>query len=117
LIPGSLSLPCVLCILEGRPPTFYFLRLSVSILSAGPQGFSPFSLPSTKSGSHSTALPLSTFPPSSSAPTCDCCLLSPKWDWGILTWALWFVHLFEICGLYVGNSIPLFICLFIYLFG
>jgi hypothetical protein len=29
------------------PPTSYFLRLPVYILSAGPQGFSPFPLPNT----------------------------------------------------------------------
>ena len=38
------------------PPTSYFLRLPVSILSAGPQGFSPFPSPNTRSGS---PLPLS----------------------------------------------------------
>jgi hypothetical protein len=49
----------------GLPPTFYFLRLPVSILSAGPQGFNPFPSPNTRSGS---LLPLllppvpSTFP-------------------------------------------------------
>jgi hypothetical protein len=32
------------------PPTSYFLRFSVSILSAGPQGFSPFPSPNTRSG-------------------------------------------------------------------
>jgi hypothetical protein len=40
-------------------PTFYFPELSASILSAGPQGFSPFHLPNTRPGS-----PLSPIPPS-----------------------------------------------------
>jgi hypothetical protein len=48
-------------------------------------------------------------------PTCDCFLLSPKWDWGVLTCALQLVDLFKFCGLYLGYSV-LFIYLFIYLF-
>jgi hypothetical protein len=66
------------------PPTSYFLRLPVYILSAGPQGFSPFPSPNTKSGfpyplmfPHSVHIP-SQVPPS--LPTCDCSLLSPKWN-------------------------------------
>jgi hypothetical protein len=37
--------------------TSYFLRLPVSILSAGPQGFSPFPSPNTRSGSPLLPLP------------------------------------------------------------
>jgi hypothetical protein len=33
----------------GIPPTSYFLRLPVSILFSGPQGFSPFPSPNTRS--------------------------------------------------------------------
>ena len=49
------------------PPTSYLLRLPVSILSAGPQGFSPFSSPNTRSGSRLplTSPPFSTCPPRS----------------------------------------------------
>ena len=47
-------------------PTSYFLRLHVSILSAGPQGFSPFPSPNIRSGSPLLpALTPSTFPPKS----------------------------------------------------
>ena len=46
----------------GTPPTSYFLRLPVSILSDGPQGFSPFSSPNTRSGS---PLPATVSPPKS----------------------------------------------------
>jgi hypothetical protein len=46
---------------------------------------------------------------SPSLPTCDCFLLPPKWDWGVLTWAFQFVELFEFCGLYLGYSV-LFCC-------
>jgi hypothetical protein len=74
----------------GVPPTSYFLTLPVSTLSTVPQGFSPFPSPNTKSGSlllfpHPVHIP-SLVPPS--LPTCDRFLLSPKWDCGILTWAL-----------------------------
>ena len=52
----------------GVPPTSYFLRLPVCILSSGPQGFSPFPSPTTRSGSPLPPLPHhtpSTFPPRS----------------------------------------------------
>ena len=73
------------------PPTSYLPRLPVSILSAGPQGFSPFPSPNTRSGS--PFLPITpppshllSFPGPSLLTTCDWFLLSPKWDWVILTW-------------------------------
>jgi hypothetical protein len=44
--------------------------------------------------------------------TCDCFLLSPKWDWGFLTWSFWLVELFEFCELYLGHSVCFY--LFIY---
>jgi hypothetical protein len=89
-------------------PISYLPRLPVSILSAGPQGFSPFPSSNTRSGS--TLLP--TYPPPVHfpsqvppfLPTCDCFLLSPKWDWDILTWAFQLVDLFEFWGLCLGYS-------------
>jgi hypothetical protein len=53
----------------GVPPT-YILKLPVSILSAGPQGFSHFPSPNTRSGSPlpSTSPSPSTFPPRSFPP-------------------------------------------------
>jgi hypothetical protein len=32
----------------------------------------------------------------------DYFLPPPKWDWGILSWTLWFVNFLEFCGLYSG---------------
>jgi hypothetical protein len=100
----------------GGCPTSYFLRLPFSILSAGPQGFSPFLSPNTRSCpllpppfpfTHFT----SQVPPF--LPICDCFLLSPKWDWGVLTWALSLVDLFEFYGLYIGYSVLFFVvCLY-----
>jgi hypothetical protein len=71
------------------PPTFYLPRLPISILSASPQGFNPFLSPNTRSGSPFPPIPcpLSLSGPSL-PPTCPCFLLPPKWDWGVLTWAL-----------------------------
>ena len=36
--------------------------------------------------------------------SCDFFLLPSKWDWGILTWALWLDNLFKFCGMYSGYS-------------
>ena len=59
--------------LWGDPPTSYFLRLPVYILSAGPQGFSPFLSPNTRFPSpHNLPQVLPTLP------TCECFLLSPS---------------------------------------
>ena len=96
---GFWSTPC---------PTSYYQRLPVSIISAGPQSFSPFPSPNTISGSPlppntSLSTPVhfpSQFPPS--IHTCDCFLLSPKCDWGILIWADQLVELYKFCGLYLG---------------
>ena len=92
------------------PLTSYFPGLPVSIFSAGPQGFSSFSSPNTRSGYHLPPSPpihfLSQVLPS--LPTCNCFLLPPKWNWGVLTWALQFVDLFELCGLYLWYSELLF---------
>ena len=86
------------------PPTSYFLRLPVSILSAGPQDFSPLPSPKTRSGSLLPTSTLSTLHllsfPSPSLPTYDGFLFSPKWDCCILTWVLQLVNPFEFCGLY-----------------
>jgi hypothetical protein len=88
---GVSHLPGLWCLLrEGVPPTSFFLGLPVYILSAGPEGFSPFLLLNTRSG---FPLPPLISPPHvhfpyqvpSSLPTWDCFLLFPKWDWGILT--------------------------------
>ena len=87
LIPDSLSPPRTLLHFRASPPTFFFPRLPVSILSAGPQGFSPFPSPHTRSVS-----PLPWFPHIPAhfplqvphfLPTWDCFLLPPKWDWGV----------------------------------
>ena len=92
--------------------TSYFLRLPLSILSVGPQGFSPFPLPNTRSGFPFPLTPPypvhfpSQVPPS--FPTCDCFLLPPKWDWGVLSWTHQLVDIFEFCGLYFGYSILFF---------
>ena len=58
-----------MCCIEKK--RVYFLRLPVSILSAGPQGFSPFPLPNTRSGSLYPQLPPtpSTFPHKSLPPS------------------------------------------------
>jgi hypothetical protein len=69
LSPESLSPPMSLVHSGGSPPTFYFLRLHVSILSTGPQGFQ--SLPS---------IPFPSQVPPSPLPHCGCFLLCPKWD-------------------------------------
>jgi hypothetical protein len=45
------SLWCILGVCVGCPPTSYFLRLPVYIHSAGPQLFSPFLSPNSRSGS------------------------------------------------------------------
>ena len=60
------------------PLTSYLLRLTVSILSVGPQGFSP--IPSLATAS--------TYPPSHLPPPRDSFLFPPKWCWGIITWSL-----------------------------
>jgi hypothetical protein len=45
--------------------------------------------------------------------TCGCFLLSPKWDWDVLTWALQLVDPFELCGLYLVYSVWFCCCCFI----
>jgi hypothetical protein len=91
------------------PPTSYFLKLPVYSLSAGPQDFSPFpSIPDQVPLSfpllphpHSVHFPSQVTP---FLPTCDCFFLSLNWDWGILTWALQLIDLFEFCGLYTPDD-------------
>jgi hypothetical protein len=72
LSPESLSPPRSLVHSQGSPPTSYFLRLPAYILSAGPQGFSPFQSPCTGSDSPLHLRPLphhpSTFSPRSLPP-------------------------------------------------
>ena len=71
------------------------LRFSVYILSAGPQGFSPFSSPNTRSG-YPLPFPPPTFPPRSLPPSSLVIAffsLTSGIDWDILTWALQFVEL------------------------
>ena len=84
----------------GPPLTSYLPKLYISICSAYPWGFTsgspqpvPDHVPLLLCPSPSS---LPQFPP----PSTFCFLLVPKWDWNILTWVLWFVTLFEFCGLY-----------------
>ena len=97
------------------PSTSCFLRLPVSILSAGPQGFCPFPSPNTRSGS-----PLLLTPPAPSTinfpsqvplslPTCDCFFSLAKVGLRcphLNTLASW--DFFEFCGLYHGYSVIFF---------
>ena len=46
--------------------------------------------------------PTQSLPPSASS---NCILLSPKWDWSILTWVLLFLNFLEFCGLYPGYCV------------
>jgi hypothetical protein len=88
------------------PTTSYFLRLPVYILSAGPQGFSRFPSPSTRSGtphSHSHSLPSPSL-----LPTYDCCLLSPKCDWA---YSLGYFSLLSLL-----NSVDCILCILYVLF-
>jgi hypothetical protein len=110
---GFSNLPGLCCILGwGSPPTSYFLRLPIYILSADPQGISPYPSLITRSGS---PLPTHFFSQVHTfLPSYDSFLLSAKWDWAVLTWALQFVEPFEFCGLYLLCSAWwLFVCLFV----
>jgi hypothetical protein len=99
-------LPGLWCILEGPPsPTsrgclfpslLLVLRASVLFLPHNSLSCSPLSPP----------CPLSHPGPSLPPSFCDCFLLPP--NWGILTWALWLVNLFEFCGLYPGYPVFFF---------
>jgi len=97
------------------PQTSYILRLPVSILSAGPQGFNPFPSCITRSGSPLLPTPSHQVHFPSQVPhllsTCDCFLLSPKWDWDILTWVLPLVDFSEFCVLYLGYSVMMLLLL------
>ena len=101
------NLPGLWYILEG-PHISYLPRLSVSTFTTGTQGFSPVChSPNTRSCS---LLPLRVnisthFTPSLPLPSCDHFFILPKWDWGVLTWALKFVILLELCGFFPGNDI------------
>jgi hypothetical protein len=64
LIPESLSPPRSLVHSGGSPPTSYFLRLLLSILSVGLQGFSLFPSPNTRWGFHLPPTPPSVYFPS-----------------------------------------------------
>lgn len=96
--------PCLCSILEGPPnllhpdfPYFHSICWSSGFQSFFPTPYQimfPFSL-----DPHRFSLPPSL--------TCVCFLLL-KWEWGILTWALQLVDLYEFCGLYLG---------ILYLFG
>ena len=92
-----------------NPATSYLLRLPVSILSEGPQGFSPFSSPNNRSGS---SLPHIPCPHSHTGPSVPghLRLLSfpPKCDWGILTCTVQLVELFEFYELNLGYSVHFF---------
>jgi hypothetical protein len=84
LSPDSLSPPMSLVHSGGysQPPTSWGCLFS--ILSASPQGFSPFPSPNKRSGSSLPSNPIhfpSWVPP---IPTCDCFLPSPKWECGTL---------------------------------
>jgi hypothetical protein len=99
----------------GGCPTSYFLRLPFSILSAGPQGFSPFLSPSTRAGSPLPPTPLSsTFPPRFFPPSSLAIASSPSPS---ETEASSLGHfslfdLFEFCGLYLGYSVWIFFLFF-----
>ena len=115
LSPESLSPSRSLVHSGGSPPNSYIwrMRLPASIPSAGPQDFSPFPLPNTRSGSPLFPTPSSpnpihfflpgaslppSFPlflPSSLSPSLQTCYLSSA------TWALLLVGLFEFYGLYL----------------
>jgi hypothetical protein len=87
-------------------PTSYLPRFPVSILSAGPQGFSPFPSPNSRSGSSLLPAPQPLSPPVPPLlPSCDSFLLPPKWDWGVLSWIFQLVSLFEFCVLYLVYSV------------
>ena len=86
LSPERLSSPRSLVHSESppQPPTFqsclfpfFLLALRASILFPQP---TPDHVPFFP--------PKSSFPPRSLFSTCDSLILPPKWDWGILTWAL-----------------------------
>jgi hypothetical protein len=53
----------------------------------------------------------------SSLPSPFMIALSPKWDWGVLTWALQLVQLFGFCGMHLGYSVQFrgfVFCLFVF---
>ena len=84
LSPGSLSPPRSLEHVRWTSID-YLLRLSISIFSTGPQGFSPTPHPSQCLIMF--PLPFSVPAPTQVPPSFlphDCFLLSPKWDWDIL---------------------------------
>ena len=98
-----LRVSCFVGLFWKVPPTSYLLRFPVSILSVGPQGFSPFPSPNTRSGSLLPATPALPCPLSLPGPflTPHLWLLpSPS-----LTWALQLVEPFEFCGLYLVYSV------------
>jgi hypothetical protein len=112
--PGSLSPPSSLVHSGGRgcPTTSYFLRLPVYILSAGPQGFSPFPSTNTRSGSP--------IPHTSPHPPCPLSILGSSFPTSslviaflslsqvgltIFVWTLQLFYLFGICGLYLVYSV------------
>ena len=75
----------------GVPSTSYFLWLPVYILCAGPHPIPTLVPPD----------PWIQFP----SQVHSYFLFSPKWDWGILTWALQLVEIFEFCGIYLVYSV------------
>ena len=89
------------------PLTSYFLRLPVSILSVGPQCFSPYTSLNTWSGSPFPPTPphLLSLPGPSLSPHLWLLSSLSQWDWGNLTCALQLVDLFGFCGLYLGYSV------------
>ena len=110
LSPESLSPPRSLVHSGGSPQPPTFQSCLFPFFSAGPQGFSPFPLTNTRSGSPLPLLLPAPFPSyvPLSLTTCDCFLLPPKWDWCVLTWAFQFFELFEFCVLYLGYSVFFF---------
>ena len=120
LSPGSLSPPRFLVHLEGSPqPPISWGCLFTSFL-LGPQGFSPFPSPNTRSflPHHPSPTPSIqyTFPPSTLSFPPSLLVIaffSLQWDWGILSWAL---QLVEMSSVYLGYSV-LFCFLFVTFFA
>jgi hypothetical protein len=91
------------------PPNLLFPEVVCLHSFCWPSGLQPFTLTqgsgfplSPITSPHPVDFP-SQIPPS--FPTCNCFLLSTKWVWGVINWALYLVELFEFCGLYLGYSV------------
>jgi hypothetical protein len=94
-------------ILEGPPTLSHEVACFYSF--CWPSGLQPFSLTQYQIRFPSPSMPpaLSTFPPRSLPPIAPviASFFLPSEDWGILTWALQLIELFEFCGLHLVCSI------------